>query len=66
MPPPPSPILPSLPSSLPPSLPSTPPPSLPPSLSLQVSKLCELPANDSVCSVSWSQRGTYLSLGTQV
>lgn len=30
---------------------------------LQVTKLCDL-AGDSVCSVSWSQRGTYLSVGT--
>jgi WD40 repeat protein len=37
---------------------------------LQVTKLCDLCPNgdqdpqDSVCSVSWSQRGTYLSVGT--
>lgn len=30
---------------------------------LQVTKLCDL-AGDRVCSVSWSQRGTYLSVGT--
>ncbi|KAK9918836.1 hypothetical protein WJX75_007401 [Coccomyxa subellipsoidea] len=33
----------------------------------KVTKLCEFPAGpggDSVCSVSWSQRGTYLSVGT--
>ena len=33
----------------------------------QVTKLCEFPAGeggDSVCSVSWSQRGTFLSVGT--
>lgn len=33
---------------------------------LQVTKLCEFPSGengDSVCSVSWSQRGTYLSVG---
>jgi cell division cycle 20-like protein 1 (cofactor of APC complex) len=30
----------------------------------QVTKLCDLGAGDSVCSVSWSQRGTYLSVGT--
>jgi cell division cycle 20-like protein 1, cofactor of APC complex len=30
----------------------------------QVTKLCDLPAGDSVCSVAWSQRGTYLSVGT--
>ncbi|KAF5833078.1 activator and specificity factor for anaphase promoting complex [Dunaliella salina] len=28
-----------------------------------VSKLCDLPAGDVVCSVAWSQRGTYLSVG---
>ncbi|GAX72574.1 hypothetical protein CEUSTIGMA_g30.t1 [Chlamydomonas eustigma] len=31
----------------------------------KVTKLCELPSNDAVSSVSWSHRGTYLSLGTQ-
>jgi len=31
---------------------------------LQVTKLCDLAPGDSVCSVSWSQRGTYLSVGT--
>jgi cell division cycle 20-like protein 1 (cofactor of APC complex) len=34
---------------------------------VQVTKLCEFPSGadgDSVCSVSWSQRGTYLSVGT--
>lgn len=31
---------------------------------VQVTKLCDLGAGDSVCSVSWSQRGTYLSVGT--
>lgn len=30
----------------------------------QVTKLCDLAPGDSVCSVSWSQRGTYLSVGT--
>eukprot|EP00879_Flechtneria_rotunda_P023653 GHRR01025028.1.p1 GENE.GHRR01025028.1~~GHRR01025028.1.p1 ORF type:complete len:402 (+),score=82.73 GHRR01025028.1:95-1300(+) len=30
----------------------------------KVTKLCELAPGDSVCSVAWSQRGTYLSLGT--
>lgn len=29
----------------------------------QVSKLCDLPPGDTVCSVAWSQRGTYLSVG---
>lgn len=33
-------------------------------LLLQVTKLCDLAPGDSVCSVSWSQRGTYLSVGT--
>ena len=34
---------------------------------LQVTKLCDLSSTDpadTVCSVSWSQRGTYLSVGT--
>ena len=34
---------------------------------VQVTKLCEFASGeggDSVCSVSWSQRGTYLSVGT--
>lgn len=31
---------------------------------LQVTKLCDLAPDDQVCSVSWSQRGTYLSVGT--
>jgi cell division cycle 20-like protein 1 (cofactor of APC complex) len=30
-----------------------------------VTKLCEVASSDSVCSVSWSQRGTYVSVGTQ-
>ncbi|WIA41163.1 hypothetical protein OEZ86_004780 [Tetradesmus obliquus] len=30
----------------------------------KVTKLCDLSPGDSVCSVSWSQRGTYLSVGT--
>ena len=30
----------------------------------KVTKLCDLGPGDSVCSVSWSQRGTYLSVGT--
>ena len=31
-----------------------------------MTKLCEFSAeaNNTVCSVSWSQRGTYLSVGT--
>lgn len=33
-------------------------------LLLQVTKLCDLAPDDQVCSVSWSQRGTYLSVGT--
>ncbi|GBF91790.1 hypothetical protein Rsub_04895 [Raphidocelis subcapitata] len=31
---------------------------------LAVTKLCDLSPSDSVCSVSWSQRGAYLSVGT--
>lgn len=31
---------------------------------LQVTKLCDLAPEDQVCSVAWSQRGTYLSVGT--
>ena len=30
----------------------------------KVTKLCELGPNDSVCSVAWTQRGTYLGVGT--
>lgn len=30
----------------------------------KVTKLCELSPSDSVCSVAWTQRGTYLSVGT--
>ncbi|KAF8062683.1 FZR2 [Scenedesmus sp. PABB004] len=30
----------------------------------KVTKLCDLAPGDSVCSVAWSQRGTYLSVGT--
>eukprot|EP00878_Enallax_costatus_P014516 GHUV01015184.1.p1 GENE.GHUV01015184.1~~GHUV01015184.1.p1 ORF type:complete len:337 (+),score=72.33 GHUV01015184.1:1794-2804(+) len=30
----------------------------------KVTKLCDLAPDDQVCSVSWSQRGTYLSVGT--
>jgi cell division cycle 20-like protein 1 (cofactor of APC complex) len=30
----------------------------------KVTKLCELAPNDSVCSVAWTQRGTYLGVGT--
>lgn len=32
----------------------------------RVTKLCDLAPNDSVCSVAWSQRGTYLSVGTHL
>ena len=30
----------------------------------RVTKLCDLRPNDSVCSVGWTQRGTYLAVGT--
>uniref|UniRef100_A0A7S1T1G7 CDC20/Fizzy WD40 domain-containing protein n=1 Tax=Tetraselmis chuii TaxID=63592 RepID=A0A7S1T1G7_9CHLO len=30
----------------------------------KVTKLCDLGANDEVCSVAWTQRGTYLAIGT--
>ena len=30
----------------------------------KVTKLCELDPDDSVCSVAWTQRGTYLGIGT--
>ena len=36
-------------------------------MSLQVTKLCDFGSGDGadiVCSVAWSQRGTYLSVGT--
>ncbi|GMH36174.1 hypothetical protein BSKO_04042 [Bryopsis sp. KO-2023] len=32
----------------------------------RVTKLCDLAPNDSVCSVAWSQRGAYLSVGTHL
>lgn len=35
-------------------------------LYLQVTKLCELGTDDSVCSVGWEQRGTHLSVGTNL
>ena len=31
---------------------------------LQVTKLCDLGMDDSVCSVGWAQRGTHLAVGT--
>lgn len=31
-----------------------------------MTKLCDLAPNDSVCSVAWSQRGMYLSVGTHM
>lgn len=31
---------------------------------LQVTKLCDLGTDDSVCSVGWAQRGTHLAVGT--
>eukprot|EP00873_Tetraselmis_striata_P009134 jgi/Tetstr1/429398/TSEL_019310.t1 len=30
----------------------------------KVTKLCDLGSNDEVCSVAWTQRGTYLAIGT--
>ena len=30
----------------------------------KVTKLCEVPTGDSITSVSWSQRGTHLAVGT--
>jgi cell division cycle 20-like protein 1 (cofactor of APC complex) len=35
-------------------------------LSFQVTKLCDLGPNDSVSSVGWTQRGTYLAVGTNL
>ena len=32
----------------------------------KVTKLCDLGPNDSVCSVNWTQRGTYLAVGTNL
>eukprot|EP00850_Spirogloea_muscicola_P004719 SM000020S06069 [mRNA] locus=s20:861409:864749:- [translate_table: standard] len=32
----------------------------------RVTKLCDLGPSDSVCSVSWTQRGTYLAVGTNL
>eukprot|EP00249_Psilotum_nudum_P013438 c24334_g1_i3 orf=767-2278(-) len=32
----------------------------------KVTKLCDLGPNDSVCSVGWTQRGTYLAVGTNL
>ncbi|GLJ45281.1 hypothetical protein SUGI_0953020 [Cryptomeria japonica] len=34
--------------------------------SSKVTKLCDLGLNDSVCSVGWTQRGTYLAVGTNI
>ena len=31
---------------------------------VQVTKLCDLGIDDSVCSVGWAQRGTHLAVGT--
>lgn len=31
---------------------------------MQVTKLCDLGIDDSVCSVGWAQRGTHLAVGT--
>lgn len=33
---------------------------------LQVTKLCDFSPNDLVCSVGWTQRGTYLAVGTNL
>jgi WD40 repeat protein len=32
----------------------------------KVTKLCDLGPSDSVCSVAWTQRGTYLAVGTNL
>ena len=32
----------------------------------QVTKLCDLGEDDSVCSVGWAQRGTHLAVGTNL
>ncbi|KAJ7548117.1 hypothetical protein O6H91_08G118500 [Diphasiastrum complanatum] len=32
----------------------------------KVTKLCDLGPNDTVCSVGWTQRGTYLAIGTNL
>lgn len=31
---------------------------------MQVTKLCDLGIDDSVCSIGWAQRGTHLAVGT--
>lgn len=33
-------------------------------MQMQVTKLCDLGIDDSVCSVGWAQRGTSLAVGT--
>nr|GEZ37648.1 protein fizzy-related 2-like [Tanacetum cinerariifolium] len=33
-------------------------------MQIQVTKLCDLGNDDSVCSVGWAQRGTSLAVGT--
>jgi hypothetical protein len=33
-------------------------------ITAQVTKLCDLGAEDTVCSVGWAQRGTHLAVGT--
>ena len=33
---------------------------------LQVTKLCDLGPNDSVCSVQWTREGSYISIGTHL
>jgi WD40 repeat protein len=32
----------------------------------KVTKLCDLQPADSICSVAWTQRGTYLAVGTHL
>jgi cell division cycle 20-like protein 1 (cofactor of APC complex) len=32
----------------------------------KVTKMCDLAPDDSICSVAWTQRGTYLAVGTDL
>jgi cell division cycle 20-like protein 1 (cofactor of APC complex) len=32
----------------------------------KVTKMCDLSPDDSICSVAWTQRGTYLAVGTDL
>jgi cell division cycle 20-like protein 1 (cofactor of APC complex) len=32
----------------------------------QVTRLCDLGPNDSVCSVQWTREGSYISIGTHL